>query len=70
MSAMDDLKTLGCGDGYCLLAGKRSGQHTNGGCHCLADVPSGRRQRVQQALRLLHSMAGVDASPSVSRGRG
>jgi hypothetical protein len=24
-----------CGDGYCDIAGKKSGQHTNSRCHCL-----------------------------------
>lgn len=24
----------GCSDGHCVIAGKRSGQHTNGGCRC------------------------------------
>jgi hypothetical protein len=24
----------GCGDGYCIVTGKATGQHTNGGCRC------------------------------------
>ncbi len=68
MSKYDDdlaaLKALGCGDGYCVLAGRRAGQHTNAGCRCLHDFPIEQRRRFQAAFMILRSMAGVDATPS------
>jgi hypothetical protein len=41
-----------CGDGYCvLLIGRRAGQHTNGGCHCLREIPLDLRRRILRKLR-------------------
>jgi hypothetical protein len=41
-----------CGDGYCvLLIGPRAGQHTNGGCHCLREIPLELRRRIIRKLR-------------------
>lgn len=43
----EELKQIGgCGDGYCLVTGKRRGQHTNGGCHCWNE-----KYRAQLAMR-------------------
>jgi hypothetical protein len=40
-----------CGDGYCLVTGKATGQHTNGGCRCWMNKMTA--QRVMRAARLL-----------------
>ena len=37
-SAMTALAEQRCSDGFCELGGQAKGMHTNGGCHCLADV--------------------------------
>jgi hypothetical protein len=41
----------GCSDGYCNITGKTSGQHTNGGCRCVADMNARRALAVLQQLR-------------------
>ncbi len=28
----------GCMDGNCVVTGKRTGMHTNGGCHCIQNL--------------------------------
>lgn len=55
-----ELRRLGCSDGYCIIAGKATGMHTNGGCHCLMRGDPMERARVAQALRLLREAAGVE----------
>ncbi len=48
-------KTLGgCSDGYCVITGKASGQHTNGGCKC--GVYEGSRG-INRLLQMAHSLA-------------
>lgn len=45
----DDPSPLdGCSDGNCKVAGKATGQHTNGGCRCLRYPED--RERFQKAL--------------------
>lgn len=40
-TAIEELNFLsvGCSDGRCVLLGPRPGQHTNGGCGCLRNIP-------------------------------
>jgi hypothetical protein len=48
-----ELDKLGCSDHHCWITGPRSGQHTNGRCHCLdsvADVEM--RWKIRQAFEL------------------
>ena len=71
MSARDDdlaaLKSLGCFNGYCVVAGRRAGQHGNAGCRCLDDLPAEQRRRFRTAFTILRAMAGVDATPDAAR---
>ena len=41
----------GCTDGNCVISGKRSGMHTNGGCHCIQNL--GRAHMNILASRLM-----------------
>jgi hypothetical protein len=59
VTKLEELKSLGCGDGHCRLAGKKSGQHTNAGCRCLSDVEQIQRIRIGKALDILRELAGV-----------
>jgi hypothetical protein len=46
----------GCGDGYCIIKGKASGQHTNGGCRCLMypeDVDHYKIKKLARAARMM-----------------
>lgn len=46
----------GCGDGYCVIRGRASGQHTNGGCRCLsypADVNPYHIKKLARAARMM-----------------
>ena len=46
--AMRELAAMRCSDGYCDLAGRATGQHTNGGCQCLREI---RNPRLRAWLR-------------------
>lgn len=55
----------GCGDGYCIITGRRRGQHTNGGCHCFRR-PSEEdgiaiRQLILAGRRLRDAIGDIDA---------
>lgn len=54
--AENELRALGCSDGYCEIAGKATGMHTNGGCHCLWRLGEHPEQvaKMAKALRILH----------------
>jgi len=53
------MSSQGCSDGNCKLRiGPRPGQHTNGGCHCLRDIPTARRIEIE---RKLHSIKAFNA---------
>lgn len=44
----------GCGDGYCIIAGKAKGMHTNGGCRCFlhpSDIDGRKVRRLLTAAR-------------------
>jgi hypothetical protein len=40
--------TQGCSDGGCCLRIGPVGQHTNGGCHCLRDLPTELRIKIMR----------------------
>ena len=40
--------TQGCSDGGCCLRIGTVGQHTNGGCRCLRDVPTELRGKIMR----------------------
>lgn len=43
---------MGCSDGNCILKpGPVIGQHTNGGCRCLKDLPTKKRMEVVNLIR-------------------
>ena len=53
---------LGCRDGGCDLAGPgttRAAQHTNGGCHCLLDMPDGTRRKPAERRALQAAIAAA-----------
>ena len=53
------MSSQGCSDGNCKLRiGPRPGQHTNGGCHCLRDIPTARRIEIE---RKLHSIKAFNS---------
>jgi len=52
----------GCSDGFCFLRGPATGQHTNGGCNCLRDIPMPLRSVVRhRILRLMSELAACEA---------
>lgn len=43
----------GCSDGYCVITGKATGQHTNGGCRCSNGLNKMQAQQFMRAARRL-----------------
>jgi len=43
---------IGCSNGYCILRyNYKIGQHTNGGCRCLRDLPTPQRIQANRKIR-------------------
>lgn len=65
MSGKDGLQDLriesgvGCSDGSCVF-GHPGGLQTNGGCHCLSDLPFRQRIGVTKFLRGLRKMYAAE----------
>lgn len=52
----------GCSDGNCKLRiGECKGQHTNGGCRCLRDIPTPLRLRIERKLASVSQAAQLAA---------
>ena len=63
---------LGCGDGNCLVDGKATGQHTNGGCQCRREVRREGLERwakvAEDRLELLEAAEAGGCTPIASIG--
>lgn len=43
----------GCSDGDCIITGKASGMHTNGGCHCIHNLSRGQLSILASRIRVI-----------------
>jgi hypothetical protein len=51
----------GCGNGFCCVTGKATGQHTNGACRCSTDKM--KAQRVMMAAQKLRAALASGEEP-------
>lgn len=43
----------GCMDGDCIITGRRSGLHTNGGCHCMTNLSRSQLSLLKSRISLI-----------------